>query len=88
MECGCKVEMDLDAPRRAVNNGAAVRIIYCPKHAEVDDMLAALEKAAPILARLVIEKALEPSMLGYYAAGWTAKEAVVAAIAAARGGAA
>jgi hypothetical protein len=61
-------------------------IICCPMHAAAGDMLAALEKAAPILARLVIEKALEPSALGYYAGGWTAKEAVVAAIRAARGG--
>lgn len=82
MECGCKV----DHRRGAAQAGRF--IAYCPMHAAAGDMLAALEKAAPILARLVIEKGLEPSVLGYEAGGWTAKEAVVKAIRAARGGAA
>ena len=62
-------------------------ITFCPMHEQAKNMLAALEKALPILSRLVIEKGLEPGLVGYHSDGWVVKEAVREAVATARGGA-
>jgi hypothetical protein len=43
MKCDCRVEIDMDPPRRVATNNASVRIIHCPMHAAAGDMLAALE---------------------------------------------
>ncbi len=64
---------------------AALATRLAPLLAEQDaaagDMLAALDKALPILSALVAQKGLEPSIKGYESGGWVAKEAVRAALA-------
>lgn len=49
--------------------------------AQRDTLLEALKAALPILSALCTQKGLDPGLLGYESGGWTAKEAVRAAIA-------